>query len=502
MPPHQPRHLLLVALIGGAAADYLFDRVGLGINVPIAVAVVLFGAFAAHPVGTRIDPADRWLPVVALAAAILVALRSDPIVTFLDLSLASIATVASIVAISGVPVTRRTLLAVTSLGVLAGTWLAIGATRLIAAATAGGAIQGAGAAGRRTIPVLRGLLIALPIVLVFTALLASADAVFARVVDVTLSLPVDLGDLAGRLAVTLVLGWGLAGAFAIATRAVPVRVEDLGLDEFATLARSSGLRLSAATEATIVLVLVDLLFLVFVVLQIAYLFGGADTIVAAGITYSDYARAGYFQLVAVVIGAGILLTIAAAAAVRPEGRSRAFIAAALALLGLTAVILASAAVRLDLYQQAYGWTELRFYVAASIAWLAIGGAVATALLVRDRMGWLAHGLAIGGVAITLAISAIGPQSFITDQNLARALDPSLVPAGGHAGLDAEYLAGLGDDAIPAIVAALPRLDSASQLALRDAVHARVERLVVEHGDSDWQAWNLSRENARFVLANP
>ena len=39
---------------------------------------------------------------------------------------------------------------------------------------------------------------------------------------------------------------------------------------------------------------------------------------------------------------------------------------------LTFVILASAAFRLSLYQDAYGWTELRFYVDATIAWLGLG----------------------------------------------------------------------------------------------------------------------------------
>ncbi|HEX8025138.1 MAG TPA: DUF4173 domain-containing protein, partial [Candidatus Limnocylindrales bacterium] len=302
--------------------------------------------------------------------------------------------------------------------------------------------------------------------------------------------------------VSLVFAWGIAGALAIATRAVPLEIDDAGVQELIALGRTAPERALAATEATVVLVLVDALFAVFVVLQVAYLFGGADTITAAGVTYSDYARAGYFQLVAVVVCAGVLLTVASFAARSEGGRPRGFVVAALGLLGLTAVILASAAVRLDLYQQAYGWTELRFYVAASIAWLGICGIVATALLLRDRMGWLVHGLAMGAVAVTLAVSVLGPQAFITQQNLARVFDPSLVAPGGHTGLDAEYLVGLGDDAIPQLNAALPGLDPASQLVLGPALHDRFVALVLNRADADWQAWNLSRENARFVLAHP
>jgi two-component system, OmpR family, sensor histidine kinase BaeS len=175
------------------------------------------------------------------------------------------------------------------------------------------------------------------------------------------------------------------------------------------------------------------------------------------------------------------------------------VAAALGLLALTGVILASAAVRLGLYQQIYGWTELRFYVAASIGWLAICGVVATVLLLRNRMAWLFHGLAFGAVAVTLAVSAIGPQAFVAGQNVARALDLSLVPPEGYAGLDADYIAGLGDDAVPIVVDALQRLDAASRASLLRVLDARRAQLAEDGPEAAWQAWNLSRERARTAL---
>jgi hypothetical protein len=45
--------------------------------------------------------------------------------------------------------------------------------------------------------------------------------------------------------------------------------------------------------------------------------------------------------------------------------------AGLGLLVLTGGVLVSAMLRLRLYQDAYGWTELRFYVFAAIIWLAL-----------------------------------------------------------------------------------------------------------------------------------
>src|SRR5438105_10848950 len=177
MLPRQARRLVLIALVGGVIADILFDRVGIGLNVTAAVVAVIAAAVLLRPATAHLDRSDAWLPPVAVLAAAMVAIRNDPVVTFLDLGLAAVATVASLVAVSGVPVTRKSLLAVTSLGLLAGGWLGIGAARVLSIANADGALRDAGHAGRRSIPIVRGLLIALPIVLVFTALLASADAV-------------------------------------------------------------------------------------------------------------------------------------------------------------------------------------------------------------------------------------------------------------------------------------------------------------------------------------
>jgi hypothetical protein len=506
MNPRLARRIALVALVAGVLGDALFDRVGLGINVPIAVAGILVATTMFRPGDHRIDPLDLWLPPVALAAAFVVALRTDVVIVFLAVLLAGLATLGWAVAASGQALTRRSALAAAALGALAATSLGVGSLAVLANAGSDGALRDLGTNGRRAVPVARGIVIAVPIVAVFGLLLTSADAVFARVVGNALSVPFDVADLAGRVSVVVVVAWAVGGLLAVAGNATPFRLSAvdgaLGDDlsrEFVAVAGSVGGRLRGSTEAFVVLVAVDALFAAFVVLQLAYLFGGQVVVAATGGTYSDYAREGYFQLVAVVTGAGILVAVAELAARRPEGRSRAFVVAALTLLGLTAVILASAAVRLGLYQQIYGWTELRFYVAASIAWLAIGGIVATVLLVDDRMAWLFHGLAFGAVAVTLLVAVIGPLAYVTQQNLARALDPGLVPAGGHSGFDAEYAATLGDDAVPLLVEALPRLDPASRATLSLALGERRVELESDQANRAWPAWNLSRERARTAL---
>jgi hypothetical protein len=496
--PRLARRALAAALLAGLGAELLFDRVALGINVPIATVATLV---LVTLLGKRrpADPLDWWLPGVAIAASIGPALRTDPTVAALDLWLVAIAVAAWSFAVSGVAVSRRAARVVAVMGVQAGIAVMTGFAWLLTRVGADGAFTRGSRQLGRAAPLLRGAIIAVPILLGFAMLLGSADAVFGRALDEALRLP-NLEDVLGRGAFTIVAAVLAGGPVVIAAGATGLLdpIGEAGARDAAGVeaAGATPSRRSGATEAVVVLVAVDALFAAFAIVQVMYLFGGADTLAAIGMTYSDYARQGYFQLVGVVALAGLLLIGAHEIA----GRSRDLLGAGLALLVLTGVILASAALRLRLYQDAYGWTELRFYVAASIAWLAVAVVLSITLLAADRMRWIAHGLAASAVAITLLVSAIGPQSFVIEQNIARALDSSLVPAGGHSGLDVDYTLTLGDDAIPALVAALNRLPPDIRGRLSYELGLRRVTLDAYVGPPDgWQSWNLARERAHEAL---
>lgn len=500
------RRAVAAALAAGLAADLAFDGVALGVNVPLATVAILSLVTWFGPGRRPADPVDWWLPAVAVMASLGPALRTDPTVVLLDVTLIGGGVAGWSLAVAGSPVTRRVAAQVVKLGLEAMLALGTGAAILLSRSRADGFLaRGATTLGRAA-PVVRGLLVAAPVVAAFALLLASADAVFGHGLDELLSLPIELDDVARRAVFVVAIAWLVAGPLAIAggalrpplaTAAQPEGWAAVQLTRDRVLADAvdqSELR-RGATEALTVLAAVDVLFAAFGAVQVLYLFGGADTLAAVGMTYSDYARQGYFQLVAVVALAGLLLV----GVHLVTGRTRGFLVAAFSLLGLTAVILASAALRLRLYQEAYGWTELRFYVAASILWLALGAGTAAALLWRDRMTWLAHGLAIGAVAITLGISALGPHAFVTRENLARVLHPELVAPGGHPGFDATYAVSLSDDAVPDLVAALGYLSPADHDVVLGDLRVRRGELASDAGSSPWIAWNLARERARLAL---
>jgi len=507
MEPRVARRALAGAILAGILANVMFDRVALGINVPLATAAILVGLTW---LGERrpVDRLDLWLPVVALLAALGPAFRTDPSVIPLDLGLAAAAVGAWSFAVRGVAVTRGTARAIIALGARGLVALGTGFATLLARSGADGYFARGTRQLGRLAPVARGAIIALPVVVGFSVLLASADAVFGRAVDEALHLPLDLDEVIGRGTFSILAAVLVGGPIAIASGALigwtgpasraaaePAPVEGEAA-RAAVPARADVGRRSGATEALIVLVAVDALFAAFAVVQVVYLFGGADTLALVGMTYSDYARQGYFQLAFVVGLAGLLLL----GAHEVMGRTREFVIAALGLMLLTAVILASAALRLRLYQDAYGWTELRFFVAASIAWLAACVGLAIVLVGWGRMRWLPHGIALAAVSITLAVTAIGPQAFVMHQNLARVLDPGLVPPGGHSGFDLQYGMTLGDDAIPDLVAALAIVPAPEGSTLLNQLHLRREELEREAASEGPLSWNLARERAREALA--
>ena len=122
---------------------------------------------------------------------------------------------------------------------------------------------------------------------IFVVLFASADPIFRRTIADLLGFRIDLGDLPGRCPFALAASW-LLGRTALGrghadcpTSSVPRSARRPARGPIA-VARSLGL-----PEALVILVVVDLVVGAFVGLQLAYLFGGLDTLEAAGMTYAN-----------------------------------------------------------------------------------------------------------------------------------------------------------------------------------------------------------------------
>ncbi|HEX7172486.1 MAG TPA: DUF4173 domain-containing protein [Candidatus Limnocylindria bacterium] len=458
--------VLLVAGALGVLGQVLFFDVAIGLNFPLAIALLVAAGWRLKRPMTRVERRDVWLGPGAVAFAAFAAIRADTTIVGLDV-LAALGLAGGALASYGRrPVLRRSFGGLLGLGAAVAGWVLVGAVPTLAAVgqrlpSRRGSLDRA----RPVLPIVRGVLIALPVVLVFVSLFSAADAVFADVIAHLTRFDLELGSLPARTILAAVLGWLAAGGLALAASrpvrarvALPTEVEPWRF---------------GATEAITVLVMVDALFVAFVAFQAAYLFGGLDTLGAIGMTYSEYARRGFFELVAAAILAGGLI-VAAERLVRRRGRL--LVAAAIVLALLTGVVLVSAGLRLRLYQEAYGWTELRLYVLATILLLGVVLAALVVALLTDRVRWIGHVVLASGLVLGLGLNVLGPARFITEQNVARVLDPSLVPPNGLTGIDTTYALSLGDDRIPDLLRVLPALDDPAASIVREELRFRLDEL--------------------------
>src|SRR4051812_1893520 len=487
MPERTAAKAVLLAVAAGILAQLLFVDQLLGINFPIWISVVLVAAWFLRPRTADFDRLDAWLPLAAVTFAVFVGLRDDDMLLAFDLLAACLLTLASVVAFGGHALTRGPWLRVV---VLAGKSILvyfIGAVYVVPGVKP---LMGAVSSRRtgRWGPVLRGLAIAIPLLIVFAALFAAADAIFQAQLRNLVNIDWIGPEAVGRAVIAGIAGWLFAGTMACAwighTRALasdaPAAVETGRL---------------GTTEALIVLIALDVMFLVFAALQAVYLISGLDTFAVSGMSYSDYARRGFFELIIAAFLAGVVIVVID----RLVGeRSLAYRLAAGALAVLTGVVVLSAFVRLGLYQAAYGWTELRFYALAAITWLALAVVATLVAVLAKRARWLPQLVVGAGLLVALVCNFVGPQAYVTDQNLQRAIHPELVAAGGETGLDVGYLRTLGSDAVPDLIAARSQLSRADQAALTAILqgHANEMRRDTVAG---WPSWNLARQRGLNVL---
>lgn len=318
-------------------------------------------------------------------------------------------------------------------------------------------------------PVLRGAAAAALLLAVFGGLFASADAAFRELLG-RLALPAPGPLLPGRVATALAVA-AVAGA---AAQVLAAPAADRAVAPYAG-------RVLRPVEWVLPLFVLDLLFAAFVTVQLAVLFGGRDHVLrTADLTYAQYAREGFAQLV--VTALLTLAVVAVCARVVPRGpRTDRLLQALLGMLCLlTLVVLASASRRLGLYEQEYGFTRLRLSVDATIGWLAVVLLLVLVAGARLRAPWLPRAVVLSAAAGLLAFALSDPDARIAARNVER------FAATGD--LDRDYLSRLSSDAVPALQR-LPEPDRSCVLR---------SRRLSEDGVA---GWNVARSRARASLVD-
>jgi len=434
------KYLLYAALLVGFAADFLFWDKTPGVSFAIFILFALaLGYGILHSQQIHPDRRNRLLLILILFFCVMSFLRRDILTTFLNYVLVMFSVI-----ILAATFRNGDWISYNIRDYLVGSFQVIGSLFVhpkdpTPSSDPQQAEQDRVHNRKNLLSILRGILLAVPILLIFTTLLSSADLVFAQQLDrFFLNFQMEkVNEFLRRGFFIVLVAYFFIGI--IRHAAFRSRKEKTPDNEKSQTAPFLGF-----IETTIILGSVILLFVFFVVIQFRYLFSGPSNISLSGFTYSEYARRGFGELVAVAVFSLLLLKSLSVVSKR-EGKKqkKIFLLLVAGLVVSALIILVSAFQRLLLYENAYGFSQLRIYAHVFMIWLGIllVGAILLELLERPRM--FANVLLAVLIGFTATLNLMNVDAFIARRNIDRAVNGQE--------LDRFYLTGLSEDAVPVLV---------------------------------------------------
>ena len=274
--------------------------------------------------------------------------------------------------------------------------------------------------------ILLGIGISIPFLILIIALLCSADAVFADTISHLFDFDFHFGDIIRILCVLiLVLLISYCTLRFLNKRTLTEEVSDL--------------RNFEPLIANTILSLTSSLYLFFSFIQILYLFIG-NMELPEGYTYAQYAREGFFQLLAVCI-LNVILVLFFLACFKENLLMKVLLTV---ISCCTYIMITSSALRMCMYIASYHLTFLRLFVLWTLLVLAIllGGILV--LIYRPHFPMFRYML-VTVTSCYICFSFAHPDYWIAKYNLSpERAEHSLLET------DTEYLCGLSTDAAPAI----------------------------------------------------
>jgi len=334
--------------------------------------------------------------------------------------------------------------------------------------------------------VVKGIIISLPILTIFIWLFASADIVFQKYLDELLKISIE-PEIVSRVLIVLVSSYFFVGFFA--------KIFEDQKPETSPL-KNNEPKFLGSIESSVILSLVSLLFLVFILIQLFYLFGGKTYVwgIEEYITYSEYARKGFGELIGVSIISFLLIY-----GIDKFGKKgnifqkRTFkILTSILVLELF-VIMTSSATRLSLYIDGYGFTFPRLLSFILLFWLFFTFLLFLYKIFSERKETLfLHSIFCLTILFLIGLNIFNPDAFIAKKNIERYLQKKQ--------LDIRYFNELSDDAIPEIVKIFETIED-EQIKSEIACYLikRKENLIKSIETQDWQSFNLSKKRGLEIL---
>lgn len=481
----QPNLLKLFLPVGislglGLVFDYLFYGKALGISFPIYIALTLIGLFIiSYYYKITLSKSTFLLIIPLIFFSLMVAVRASGFLIFLNiLACVFILLIISDIATTGKKI-KEYLVENYFITLIVPLQFIDTFHKTISEMIR---LQDRLKEQRKISQIVKGVLMALPLLFIFLLLFSSADLVFYKY----LSNLIDIKPETLFRAVIIVFATAVfIGAFGYVFRAA----DNVPLPD-RTLTKKYQVGI---TEASIFLGLVNLLFFLFILVQLRYFFGGQGNITALGFTYAEYARKGFFELSIVAVISFLVLWSTEKYIVKKDiGHMLPFKILSSLLIVQVLVIMLSAFKRLLLYENAFGFTTSRFYSHAFIVWLGVIFILLLYKILINQKENIFSFLAFLSILVFLiSFNILNPDAFIARQNIKHLLSSG--------NLDAYYLSRLSEDATPEVVKVFDLSvndDTKRDLAIELYQKTQYsDKSLLNH----WQSTNIARSRAKKAL---
>ena len=331
------------------------------------------------------------------------------------------------------------------------------------------------------ISLFRGLMISLPLFIIFAALFSSADEIFALRLRSFFGFDLDLESLIENF-IQVCLLWYMFGAIlSLSSQGNLWSDTRLYAPKFSRL---------GVIELVIVLGSLIALFAGFMFVQLQYLFPAKEHIELGELTYAYYGRNGFFELCLVTLLLHLVLFFIHWLTHEEQALSqKVFRILAFALSLLQVGVVVSAFKRLQLYIAAYGLTEDRFYGMAGIIFISVVMLVFLTKLVFRAGPSLASSYFALYLLWLIGLTAINPDAFISRYNVRLYIEGTITD------YDPSYVGSLSIDNLPTLLnlqQAHPELSRLGKVIEKQGSKLRAA--------SDWRQQSIASWQAGRALA--
>ncbi|WP_435788466.1 DUF4153 domain-containing protein [Clostridium sp.] len=326
--------------------------------------------------------------------------------------------------------------------------------------------------------ILRGILISIPLLVIILVLLTSSDMVFKRYVTNFSSIfeNISIGEIINRSVIIII-------AFTI----IFSYIWSFKYSYYESTNKNTMMKWEPVTMLTIIF-MINVVYLLFSIIQFSYLYGGANNFIAGDLTYSEYARKGFFELVAVTI-INFTILISTMKFIKKDNKTVNTICNIFltTLVAFTLNMLFSAHYKMSLYEQTFGFTYLRIFVHLFMLMLFI-------LFIVALIGIWNREMSLNKILIVIVLSMFVILNYINVDKIIAKENIDIYYKTQK--IDVQYLRDLSYDAIPEI------------LKLKDDPNASIARGINSYLDevkkdlaeeNSWYEFNYSKYKARKIL---